>query len=60
MKKLKLSLKRLLSFVLTNERINSQTCVAKDIDTSKTILDHNKLLNNIFRSFFFIILFMFF
>ena len=40
MKKLKLSFKRLLSFVLTNERINSQTCVAKDIDTSKTILDH--------------------
>jgi len=42
MEKLKLFIKTLSSFVLTNERINSQTCVAKDIDTSKTILDHKE------------------
>lgn len=42
MTKLKEALKELSSFVLTNERINSQTCVAKDIDTSKTICDQKK------------------
>lgn len=33
-------IKRLISFFLTSERLNSQTCVAKNIDTTKTILDH--------------------
>lgn len=42
MNKLKLALKDLSSFVLTNERINTQTCVAKGIDTSKTIFEHKK------------------
>ena len=42
MKKFKFFIKKLSSFLLTNERINSQTCVAKDIDTSKTILDNKE------------------
>lgn len=29
----------IFNFMLTSERINSQRCVAKDIDTSKTIID---------------------
>ena len=33
------SLKDLSKFLLTNERINSQRCVAQDIDTTKTIID---------------------
>ena len=33
------SLKDLSDFLLVNERINSQRCVAKDIDTTKTIID---------------------
>ena len=33
------SLKDLSKFLLTNERINSQRCVTKDIDTTKTIID---------------------
>ncbi len=33
------SLKELSSFLLVNERINSQRCVAKDINTTKTIID---------------------
>lgn len=34
-------IKDLFAFILTNERINSQTCVAKDIDTTKTILENH-------------------
>ena len=33
------SLKDLSSFLLCNERINSQRCVAQDIDTTKTIIE---------------------
>lgn len=33
------SLKELSNFLLVNERINSQRCVAKDINTTKTIID---------------------
>ena len=33
------SLKDLSDFLLVNERINSQRCVAKNIDTTKTIID---------------------
>lgn len=42
MSKIKSVLKQLSSFVLTNERINSQTCVANGIDTSKTICDYKE------------------
>lgn len=28
------------NYLLVNERINSQRCVAKNIDTTKTIIDH--------------------
>ena len=37
MSKIKSVLKSLSSFFLTNERINSQTCVAKGIDTNKLL-----------------------
>lgn len=42
MSKIKSVLKSLSSFFLTNERINSQTCVAKEIDTTKTIFDQKE------------------
>lgn len=42
MNKIKSVLKSLSSFILTNERLNSQTCVARGIDTTKTIFDNNK------------------
>lgn len=34
------SFKGVFSHLLVNERINSQRCVAKDLDTTKTIIDH--------------------
>lgn len=40
MKKLIEALKGISAFLLVNERINSQRCVAKDIDTTKTIIEN--------------------
>lgn len=42
MKKIKNTIMDIFQFMLTSERINSQRCVAQDIDTSKTILDTKK------------------
>lgn len=39
MKNLLNAIKGISAFLLVNERINSQRCVAKDIDTTKTILE---------------------
>ncbi|MCR8746352.1 hypothetical protein [Romboutsia lituseburensis] len=33
--------KQLVNTMLVSERINSQRCIAKDIDTTKTIIDHD-------------------
>ncbi|MGL5348808.1 MAG: hypothetical protein ACRDA3_15775 [Peptostreptococcaceae bacterium] len=33
------AVKGILNFILVNERINSQRCVAKDIDTTKTVIE---------------------
>lgn len=41
-KKVIKSLKDLSKFLLVNERINSQKCVAQDIDTTKTIIENKK------------------
>ncbi|HSQ88210.1 hypothetical protein [Romboutsia sp.] len=37
--KLTNTLKGISNYLLVNERINSQRCLAKDIDTTKTIID---------------------
>ena len=37
--KLTNALKGISNYLLVNERINSQRCLAKDIDTTKTIID---------------------
>lgn len=42
MTKIKYILKGIGNFMLTCERINSQRCVANDIDTTKTILENHK------------------
>lgn len=34
------TLKGISKYLLVNERINSQRCVAKDINTTRTILDN--------------------
>lgn len=39
-KKVIKSLKDLSKFILVNERINSQRCVAQNIDTTKTIIEN--------------------
>lgn len=39
MRKILSTIKGISAFLLVNERINSQRCVAKDIDTTKTILE---------------------
>lgn len=36
------SLKQLSDFLLVNERINSQRCVAQNIDTTKTIIENKE------------------
>lgn len=36
------SLKDLSKFLLVNERINSQRCVAQNIDTTKTIIENKE------------------
>lgn len=41
-KKVIKSLKELSNFLLVNERINSQRCVAKDINTTKTIIENKE------------------
>lgn len=41
MKKLLNVLKGISKYILVNERINSQRCVAQNIDTTKTIIEHN-------------------
>ena len=40
MKKIKNILLGISSFMLTNERINTQRCVAQDVDTTKTIIEY--------------------
>lgn len=40
-KKLMSTLKGVSKYILVNERINSQRCVAQNINTTKTIIDHN-------------------
>lgn len=40
MNKIKTILMELGSFMLTNERINTQTCAMNSIDTTKTITDY--------------------
>ena len=39
---LKMELKGLAKMMLVSERINSQRCVAQDIDTTKIIIDHEE------------------
>lgn len=40
-KKIMSTLKGVSKYILVNERINSQRCVAQNINTTKTIIDHN-------------------
>ena len=40
-KKMISTLKGVSKYILVNERINSQRCVAQNINTTKTIIDHN-------------------
>lgn len=40
MNKIKTIAKEVFSFILTSERINSQRCLCKDMDTTKTIIDN--------------------
>ena len=42
MSKIKNIVKDVFQFMLTSERINSQRCLAKEIDTTKTIVDPKK------------------
>ena len=35
------TIKAISNYILVNERINSQRCVAENIDTTKTIIEHN-------------------
>lgn len=39
MSKIKIIIQDIFQFMLTSERINSQRCLTKDLDTTKTILD---------------------
>ena len=43
---LKIDLKGLTKMILVSERINSQRCVAKDIDTTKTIIEHKDIVED--------------
>lgn len=38
--KLATTLKGISNYLLVNERINSQRCLGKDIDTTKTIIEN--------------------
>lgn len=42
MSKIKNIVKDVFQFMLTSERINSQRCLSKEIDTTKTIVDPKK------------------
>ncbi|WP_263457705.1 hypothetical protein [Romboutsia faecis] len=35
------TLKGISKYILVNERINSQRCVAQNVNTTKTIIEHN-------------------
>ena len=35
------TIKGISNYILVNERINSQRCVAENIDTTKSIIEHN-------------------
>ncbi|WP_274541842.1 hypothetical protein [Romboutsia weinsteinii] len=39
-KQISKTIKGVSKFILVNERINSQRCVAKNLDTTKTIFDN--------------------
>ena len=39
------TLKGISKYILVNERINSQRCVAQNINTTKTIIEHNQAYN---------------
>jgi len=39
--------RKLVDTMLVSERTNSQRCLNKDLDTSKTIIDHKEKLDNI-------------
>lgn len=41
-KDLSKEIKGILDMILVSERINTQRCIAKDIDTTKTIIDYKK------------------
>lgn len=41
MEKIITTIKGISKYILVNERINSQRCVAQNIDTTKTIIEHN-------------------
>lgn len=40
LRKIAKTIKGISNYLLVNERINSQRCMAKDIDTTRTILDN--------------------
>ena len=40
-KRMMYTLKGISKYILVNERINSQRCVAQNINTTKTIIEHN-------------------
>lgn len=42
MSKIKNMVKDVFKFMLVSERMNSQRCLAKDLDTTKTIVDPKK------------------
>lgn len=42
LKEFKDELKGIMDTMLVSERLNSQRCIAKDIDTTKTIIDHKE------------------
>ena len=44
-KRIMSTLKGVSKYILVNERINSQRCVAQNINTTKTIIDHNQSYN---------------
>ena len=44
-KKVIKSLKDLSKFILVNERISSQRCVAQNVDTTKTIIENKDKKN---------------
>lgn len=42
MKNIKKYLKGIMAFLLVSERVNTQRCLMKDMDTTKTIIDDHK------------------